>query len=87
VNNTFNVGKWLFGVVNVFGKWDGNINFGEGGTGGSINPEVFNAGFVAGNEETGAFSDNEAVIKNKEKNKQKVDNNNEKNKDKNKDKH
>lgn len=27
VNNTFNVKKWMFGIVNVFGTWDGNAMF------------------------------------------------------------
>jgi hypothetical protein len=63
VNNTFNVQNWLFGIVNVFGTWTGNAQFGAGDSGTTI-PSSETGSANANNSNTGADSNNVATIDN-----------------------
>ena len=55
VNNTFNVKNWSFGILNIFGKWDGGISFGEQASQNTSSSQSFETR----NEETGANSSND----------------------------
>jgi hypothetical protein len=74
VNNTFNVKNWLFGIVNVFGTWTGNAQFGAGDSGTTIqSSETGSAN--ANNSNTGADSNNSATIDNHQSTDWNIDNN------------
>lgn len=63
VNSVFNVDKWMLGVVNVFGRWDGTIQFGMGGTDADRSASAAAGSIItAANDTTGAGSDNNASV-------------------------
>lgn len=74
VNNTFNVNKWLFGIVNVFGTWDGSAQFGNSGTNSGVSLDQ-NSSLSAENQQTGADSTNTATVSDEQKNELEINNN------------
>lgn len=56
MNNTFNVDNWMFGIVNVFGEWDGNIFLGDKTVSASTGSQQIDV--TALNEMTGYGSEN-----------------------------